>query len=692
MEDLRNRPQYGSLPWMNIEISNAKSLVQSDVENFSYALRYDLEWLNEYMANVMDSKNSLNNINIADLMKTPGPLANCCSPVRVPATYRMPADKENSDTFLNLHSLPSLHFDQHRISSIVKNANSPSPAKNLHSAERDSNSTSSTSSSLYLSPSESLVPTAPSDVKKPSTALGSPTKQASSQVLSFLSPVGAAVKSLKSTMSGSLSSFGRPKSPERESPTRNLKIPAAQQSQKTQRPLSQLAQPRTFANNQPHVSVAAPNFPENLSSDGLFSPKGQKPVSSNALYVSKSTTESSPLTSKDLPPIPPKDEVQNKRRQKLVLKDGSRTKPPPVPITVSMNAGRNLDQQRQTMHAKNQEKQENRPIDNTRPKTITSATSHVPVRLQKTQRQRDDEAAKRMEQRKEYERRRVENMKRQQQQGQQKEDVSSKGASAIISSSSAKDRKPRPMKPSYVQRNDMPEQDSKPIDQAIKRNHDDESVSSKRRATGDKMRKLIPGTSTAPSTLRSNTNNFNIKPVRKPSSAATNGSSMTKSLLTSQQGKSDTKHGIMDNIVKVSNDKIKFSSTLAPKTNAVFSQEISNNPATPKRFVKQIGTPSAEPTELPEIASDSEDEHSDPVLKDWANSPELRELLRRQKNIDPDQVFGPLPALKMDDIFQGNLSSRYRARQSSAMWNHADQLSSEEKQKYAAVMGYHNGH
>ncbi|CCH43615.1 Muscle M-line assembly protein unc-89 [Wickerhamomyces ciferrii] len=88
------------------------------------------------------------------------------------------------------------------------------------------------------------------------------------------------------------------------------------------------------------------------------------------------------------------------------------------------------------------------------------------------------------------------------------------------------------------------------------------------------------------------------------------------------------------------------------------------------------------PTVLPEIFSESEDDEEGVILKDWANTPELRDKLMKQRRIDPDQVFGPMAPLQMEDIFKNSRLSRFKHRGSSAQWVGQDALTSQEVENY----------
>jgi len=100
----------------------------------------------------------------------------------------------------------------------------------------------------------------------------------------------------------------------------------------------------------------------------------------------------------------------------------------------------------------------------------------------------------------------------------------------------------------------------------------------------------------------------------------------------------------------------------------------------------------SESIELPEINSeysDSEDEDRpkkfDPPS--WAQSPELRQTLQQQSTMNPDDIFGRIGPLRMEEIFRTR-TSRFRARTSSANWSGADQLTAEEEKAYEKRMGY----
>ncbi|KAI1752586.1 hypothetical protein F4782DRAFT_500873 [Xylaria castorea] len=66
----RTRMQVGSGPWILEERSSATQIAESEVEEFTFSVQNDFDWLNEHMAEVF----SENQINVAEIFKTPGKL------------------------------------------------------------------------------------------------------------------------------------------------------------------------------------------------------------------------------------------------------------------------------------------------------------------------------------------------------------------------------------------------------------------------------------------------------------------------------------------------------------------------------------------------------------------------------------------------------------------------------------------
>lgn len=101
---------------------------------------------------------------------------------------------------------------------------------------------------------------------------------------------------------------------------------------------------------------------------------------------------------------------------------------------------------------------------------------------------------------------------------------------------------------------------------------------------------------------------------------------------------------------------------------------------------------STEDIELPDINSeysDSEDEDRPRTFDppNWAQSPELRLQLERQSRVNPDEIFGPIRPLRMEEVFRTR-QSRFRARTSSANWTGTDRLTTEEEVEYVRRMGF----
>ena len=88
------------------------------------------------------------------------------------------------------------------------------------------------------------------------------------------------------------------------------------------------------------------------------------------------------------------------------------------------------------------------------------------------------------------------------------------------------------------------------------------------------------------------------------------------------------------------------------------------------------------------VISDSEDEDRPKRdLPDWAKSPDIAAALQQQSTINPDDIFGRIGPLRMEEIFRTR-HSRFRARTSSANWTGTDELTAAEEREYARRMGF----
>ncbi|ORX37136.1 inner centromere protein [Kockovaella imperatae] len=101
----------------------------------------------------------------------------------------------------------------------------------------------------------------------------------------------------------------------------------------------------------------------------------------------------------------------------------------------------------------------------------------------------------------------------------------------------------------------------------------------------------------------------------------------------------------------------------------------------------------SEDIELPDIASeysdsDDEDKSKDFIRPAWAESPELRHALQQQSTRDPDELFGPIKPVNMEELFKAR-PGKFRARSSSANWiSTGDRLTRTEEIEYARRMGF----
>ncbi|KZT01027.1 uncharacterized protein LAESUDRAFT_496370 [Laetiporus sulphureus 93-53] len=110
---------------------------------------------------------------------------------------------------------------------------------------------------------------------------------------------------------------------------------------------------------------------------------------------------------------------------------------------------------------------------------------------------------------------------------------------------------------------------------------------------------------------------------------------------------------------------------------------------TPQRPPPPVASESIELPDINSEYSDSEDEDRPRSFErpEWAQSPELRQALQQQSTMNPDDIFGAIEPLRMEDIFRTR-QSRFRARTSSANWTGTDQLTQEEERDYARRMGF----
>ncbi|KJK88434.1 hypothetical protein H633G_07686 [Metarhizium anisopliae BRIP 53284] len=120
------RLQVGSAGWITEERNAALQITQSEVDEFSYSARNELDWLNEHMANIFNE----NEINFAETFKTPAKLrgktprtARKANPLetRVPLSEVFSATPNGASSPISRLQSPGVHDDAAR--------GSPSPLR-----------------------------------------------------------------------------------------------------------------------------------------------------------------------------------------------------------------------------------------------------------------------------------------------------------------------------------------------------------------------------------------------------------------------------------------------------------------------------------------------------------------------------------------------------------------------------------
>ncbi|KAL4241442.1 INCENP family protein [Abortiporus biennis] len=152
------------------------------------------------------------------------------------------------------------------------------------------------------------------------------------------------------------------------------------------------------------------------------------------------------------------------------------------------------------------------------------------------------------------------------------------------------------------------------------------------------------------------------------------------------------------NLKKVGSVKGKVKAT-SPETS---TQQPAQDMQTQNAGRSTVQQPAAVPRDPPPVASESielpdiNSEYSDSDDEDrprtfdppeWAQSPNLGAALQQQSTMNPDDIFGRIGPLRMEEIFRTR-QSRFRARTSSANWTGTDQLTAEEEREYARRMGF----
>lgn len=147
-----------------------------------------------------------------------------------------------------------------------------------------------------------------------------------------------------------------------------------------------------------------------------------------------------------------------------------------------------------------------------------------------------------------------------------------------------------------------------------------------------------------------------------------------------QNPKQTNRQGPFFEMAKYTNGKIPFAGAPNPP---------SKSPLRPKQAAPAPTKSSPQYTngeniELEDIPTDTDEEESEDekakgaMLADWAQSPQLRQILEEQeRNANADDIFGPPGSPHMEEMFKER-RDRFRSRTSSANWNGSDRLTEEE--------------
>ncbi|KAH9849793.1 hypothetical protein C2E23DRAFT_905602 [Lenzites betulinus] len=194
-----------------------------------------------------------------------------------------------------------------------------------------------------------------------------------------------------------------------------------------------------------------------------------------------------------------------------------------------------------------------------------------------------------------------------------------------------------------------------------------------------------------------------VKPSAGPAASSSKPSGLPKSALKQPASSVPTTPGAAKAAPKTvkhvaSSGNLKSSAIPAASKGKAPARDASEPPAAKSSKQPMKGGPPAEAPrvasesiELPDINSeysDSDDEDRPKrELPDWAQSPDVAAALQQQSTINPDDIFGRIGPLRMDEIFRTR-QSRFRARTSSANWTGTDELTAEEEREYARRMGF----
>ena len=136
-------------------------------------------------------------------------------------------------------------------------------------------------------------------------------------------------------------------------------------------------------------------------------------------------------------------------------------------------------------------------------------------------------------------------------------------------------------------------------------------------------------------------------------------------------------------MAKYQNGKIPFAEAPNPPP-ANHKTPLASKLAQPARSSPQyINGENIHLDDIPTESEDESDSDSGPKpkpanLPEWAQSPQLRQILMTQEDtMDADAVFGPVPSPRIEEMFRER-HHRFRSRTSSANWAGSDRLTEEE--------------
>jgi hypothetical protein len=178
--------------------------------------------------------------------------------------------------------------------------------------------------------------------------------------------------------------------------------------------------------------------------------------------------------------------------------------------------------------------------------------------------------------------------------------------------------------------------------------------------------------------------------MQAPSHAQHQPSMFVKTVTAQHHQQHHGKSGPQQDMTKFANARIPFAEATNPPAGPSAQSGHFKTPARPDpNFAAKSAAksspyyPPSESIALPEIATDSEDEDSENEFQApaWVNSPALRELLTQQQLVDPEQIFGPIAPLQMEEVFKNKeRHKKFRDRTSSAVWTN-DKVTEEERKK-----------